>query len=287
MNDLSRQTVRRAFNRAAHSYDESAVLQRTVADHLLDRFQWLKVPPETILDVGTGTGYALSPLRARFKKSRIVACDIAPEMLKEAKRHRGFWRRVDLFVADGERLPLAADTFDCLYSSLALQWMDLDRAFGEFMRVLRPGGVLTFATFGPDTLRELRAAWAQVDARPHVHSFIDMHDVGDALVRAGFADPVLDVERFTLTYETAGDALRDLKQIGARNAAKDRFMGLTGRQHYQRFVEAYDCYRTDDRLPMTYEVVYGQAWCPETKPQSGHEIRVPIEALGGRAKSRR
>jgi len=279
MNELSRAAVRLAFDRAARTYDESAVLQRTVADQLIDRFQWLRVQPRVILDVGAGTGYALPHLRKRFRKSHVIGCDIAPLMLKEAKRHCGLWRRSTLFAADGEHLPLASQSVDCIYSNLSLQWMDLDRAFAEFLRVLRPGGVLTFSTFGPDTLKELRAAWAIVDARPHVHPFVDMHDVGDALIRAGFADPVLDVERFTLTYGTVNEALHDLKRIGAHNAFKSRFTGLTGKARYRSFVAAYDNYRSAGRLPVTYEVVYGQAWYPAAPLSRDGEVDVPVASL--------
>ena len=283
MNELSRAAIRLAFDRAAHTYDESAVLQRTVADQLIDRFQWLRIEPQVILDVGTGTGYALPYLRKRFRKAHVIGCDIAPAMLKEARRHRGLWRSSTLLAADGECLPIASHSVDCVYSNLSLQWMDLDRAFAEFLRILRPGGVLTFSTFGPDTLQELRTAWAEVDARPHVHSFVDMHNVGDALIHAGFADPVLDVERFTLTYDTATEALRDLKQIGARNAFKDRFAGLTGKAHYQRFVKAYDRYRDHGRLPVTYEVVYGQAWYPATVPSSHGDASISLASLKRRS----
>ncbi|MHB8253696.1 MAG: malonyl-ACP O-methyltransferase BioC [Acidiferrobacter sp.] len=279
MDELSRAAIRLGFDRAARTYDEGAVLQRTVADQLIDRFQWLRESPRVILDVGTGTGYALPRLRKRFRKSYVMGCDIASAMVAQAKRQRGLWRPSSLLVADGERLPLGPQTVDCVYSSLSLQWMDLDRAFAEFRRVLRPGGVFTFSTFGPDTLRELRGAWAAVDARPHVHVFVDMHDIGDALVRAGFSDPVLDVDRYTLTYDTATDALRDLKRIGARNAAKGRFSGLTGKAHYQRFVAAYDSYRRDGRLPATYEVVYGQAWVADATPARGGEVHIPMASL--------
>ena len=266
MDDLSRDAIRHSFDRAAQTYDEAAVLQRRVADELLSRFQWLRVEPEILLDVGTGTGYALPHLRRRFRKTQVLACDIALAMARAARRHRGFWRPSPIWVADGQDLPLRPQTLDCIYSSLALQWMDAPRAFAEFRRVLRPDGLLTFATFGPDTLHELRAAWAQVDDRPHVHTFVDMHDLGDALIHAGFSDPVLDVERYTLTYESVRAALRDLKRIGAHNAAAGRFPGLTGKAHYRRFEEAYEGFRRDGRLPTTYEVVYGQAWVPSGVP---------------------
>ncbi len=266
MTDLSQEAIRHNFDRAARSYDEGAVLQRRVADELLSRFQWLRLDPDVLLDVGTGTGYAIPHLRRRFRNARILACDIALSMARAARRHRSLWRPTPVWVADAHDLPLRPGAVDCIYSSLALQWMDAPRAFAEFRRVLRPDGLFTFATFGPDTLREMRAAWEQVDDRPHIHTFVDMHDLGDALIGSGFADPVLDVERYTLTYDSVRDALRDLKRIGAHNAATGRFPGLTGKTRYRRFEEAYERFRHEGRLPVTYEVVYGQAWVPKNAP---------------------
>ncbi len=283
MNDLSPEAIRHSFDRAARHYDESAVLQRTVADELLSRFQWLRIEPTTVLDVGTGTGYALPHLRRRFRRAQVLACDIAWAMAHAARLHRVLWRPSPVWVANAHNLPLRAQTIDCLYSSLALQWMDAPRAFAEFRRVLRGEGLLTFTTFGPDTLRELRAAWAQVDDRPHVHTFVDMHDLGDALVYAGFSDPVLDVERYTLTYESVRAALSDLKRIGAHNAAMARFPGLTGKGRYRRFEQAYESFRRDGRLPVTYEVVYGQAWVPSGVPPpsipSNARAVIPIRSV--------
>ncbi len=283
MIDLSPTSIRHSFDRAAADYDEAAVLQRTVADELVSRFQWLRIAPATVLDVGTGTGYALPALRQHFRHSRIWACDISPGMVKRATSRRGFWRPVLLWASDGQTLPLPAGSVDCLYSNLAIQWMDPVRAFAEFRRVLRPHGVLMFSTFGPDTLTELRAAWAQVDDRPHVHNFVDMHDLGDLLLAAGFADPVLDVERYTLTYDAPGKALRDLKRIGAHNAHQARFAGLTGKARYRRFIDSYETFRRDGRLPLTYEVVYGQAWvgasgAPGPAVRSGRPT-IPIKPL--------
>ncbi|MDA8391026.1 MAG: malonyl-ACP O-methyltransferase BioC [Gammaproteobacteria bacterium] len=277
---LDRTQVRASFARAASSYERAAVLQRRVADQLLDRFQWVTIDPRRILDVGTGTGYGLPPLRRRFRKAQVIGIDIAPAMLKVARARSGLWRRSPLVAADGEHLPVAGASIDVLYSNLALQWMDPVAAFQEFQRVLRPGGLLTFSTFGPDTLMELRAAWAAADDRPHVHSFVDMHDLGDALVHTGFADPVLDVDRFTLTYEKATDALRDLKRIGAHNVRTGRFSGLTGKTAFQRFVDAYETMRSDGRLPLTYEVVYGQAWRGTVSADGS--AHVPLSAIGGR-----
>ena len=277
---LDRTRVRASFARAASSYDQAAVLQRTVADQLLDRFQWVVIDPRRVVDVGTGTGYSLPQLRRRFRKAQVIGVDSAPAMLAVARARRGLWRKSPLVAADGERLPLAGAGIDVIYSNLALQWMDPVVAFQEFRRVLRPGGLFAFSTFGPDTLMELREAWAAVDDRPHVHPFVDMHDLGDILVHTGFVDPVLDVDRYTLTYEKAADALRDLKRIGAHNAVTGRFSGLTGKTSFQRFVDAYETRRRDGRLPLTYEVVYGQAWCGTAS--NDNIVRVSPSAIGGR-----
>jgi len=174
-----------------------------------------------------------------------------------------------------------------VFSNLMLQWcQDPDAVFGECRRVLKPGGLLTFTTFGPDTLVELRRAWAAADSRTHVNRFIDMHDLGDALVRSGLAEPVMDVERFTLTYAEVRDLMRDLKDIGAHNANAGRPRGLTGKGTLARMTAAYEAFRKDGRLPATYEVVYGQAWCPVAPPRRKGlpgEVVVPIGRIGRRS----
>ena len=184
-------------------------------------------------------------------------------------------------------MPLADASVDVVYSNLMLQWCDdLDALFAEFRRVLKPRGLLTFSTFGPDTLKELRAAWASVDGHTHVHRFIDMHDIGDALVRAGLSEPVLDVERFTLTYEDVQALMRDLKAIGAHNAAAGRAPGLTGRGRLRAMSAAYERYRSAGRLPASYEVVYGQAWgrAPAVASAAPGEVRIPADSIGRRSK---
>ncbi|MGD8617251.1 MAG: malonyl-[acyl-carrier protein] O-methyltransferase BioC, partial [Gammaproteobacteria bacterium] len=140
-------------------------------------------------------------------------------------------------------------------------------------RVLRPGGLLLFTTLGPDTLRELRDSWAAVDGYSHVNLFLDMHDVGDRLVRARFADPVMDVERLTLTYPDVWKLMRDLKQVGAHNVTTGRPRGLMGKSHMRRLGAAYERYRTDGVLPASYEVVHGHAWA------ASDEVSVPLERL--------
>lgn len=267
--------VARAFAAAADTYDSHAALQRTVADRLLERLDLFRLSPARILDAGAGTGYAARALERCYRGARVLLADIAAPMLARAREQRPFFSRQRYVCADTERLPLADGWSDFVFSSLMLQWSaDPDRVFAEWRRVLAPGGLLLFATLGPDTLRELREAWQAVDSRPHASAFMDMHDLGDGLIRAGFAGPVLDVEYLTVTYPDVKGVLADLKGLGATNAASGRPRALTGKRAWAAFVQAYESRRTDGRLPATYEVVYGHAWAPEggARPQDGSTV---------------
>ncbi len=276
---IDKGAARRAFNRAAKGYDEVAVLQREIADRMLERLDYIRLQPRQVLDLGAGTGYALNGLQRRYPRARILALDFAEGMLHQARRRSRWPRRPQCLCADVESLPLAGGSVDLIFSNATLQWCnDLERSLQECLRVLRPGGLLLFSTFGPDTLLELRAAWASADDQVHVGTFVDMHDIGDALVRTRFAEPVMDVERLTLTYGRARDLMRDLKLLGAHNVLSRRPRGLTGRGRLASLEAAYEAYRQDGRLPASYEVVYGSAWVPAQKPVAGG-VAVPLDAL--------
>ena len=257
--------ARRSFEHAAAGYDEVAVLQQEVAQRLLQRLDLMKLQPRRVLDLGCGTGQCIPGLMSRYRAADVVALDIAMPMLSRARR-RGRWLRKPRCVcADAERLPFADGCFDLVFSNLMLQWCtDLERVFAELQRVLHPGGLLLFTSFGPDTLGELRDSWALVDGYTHVNAFEDMHDVGDALLKARFAAPVMDVERITVTYPDVWRLMRELKHIGAHNVTAGRPRGLTGKRHMQGLVQAYERFRRDGVLPASYEIVNGHAWGTET-----------------------
>jgi len=264
---LHRRDIARAFGRASGSYDAAARLQAVVRDELLSRLDGLPVTPAVVLDLGAGTGLASEPLKRRFRKSQVVAMDLAEGMLREARKRSRFWRPIRCVAGDATRLPLRDASVDLVFSSLVLQWCGLlDEAFAEIARVLKPGGLLLFSSFGPDTLRELRGAWAAVDNAVHVNAFVDMHDLGSALQRAGFSEPVLDVDRHVLHYDDTMTLMRELKAIGAHNVNAGRNRALTGRGTLARMSHAYEELRSPRGLPATYEVVYGAAWAPQPRP---------------------
>jgi malonyl-CoA O-methyltransferase len=278
--------AQRAFDHAAKRYDEAAVVQREVAQRLDERLDLIKLQPSRVLDLGCGTGMVTTKLRTRYPRAEILPLDIAPSMVRMTLAQKRWYQRRWLGVcADAERLPLCDSVAELLVSNLMLQWCgNVDAVFTEALRVLRPGGLLMFATFGPDTLKELRASWAEVDTLSHVNAFVDMHDLGDALLRAGFVDPVMDVEVLTLTYASVDRLMRDLKTLGAHNVTLGRRRGLTGKQRMQAMRVAYERHRKNKVLPATYEVVYGHAWVPIT-PRAARALSgvatIPVDQLRG------
>lgn len=289
--EVDPRAVRRAFARAAATYDAAAVLQREVGSRMASRLDYTKIEPRMILDAGCGTGEAVGELAVRYAGARVVALDVALPMVEaareRARRARSLFRRLlpealtgggqaaPLFVCgDVNMLPLPGVAFDLVWSNLALQWAnDLPRVFAEMRRVMKVGGLFTFTTFGPDTLKEIRGAFARVDGHTHTNRFTDMHDIGDMLVAAGFADPVMDMEQMTLTYADASALMRELKHLGATNATRGRPRGLMGRRRWQRTLALLDAMRQEGRIPATFEVVYGHAWKGEPRRTAeGHPI---------------
>lgn len=259
---LDKRRVAAMFEKAAVRYDSYAFLQREIADRALDRLGLVAMEPLSILDAGSGTGYCARALASCYRKAKILQCDIAWAMLKEARAKEGkFFSRQRFVCCDIERVALKDAVFDLVFSSLSLQWCrELNRAFSETHRILKPDGLFLFTTLGPDTLKELRLAWTEVSDTPHVNQFFDMHDMGDALVANGFSHPVMEAEYITVNYDDVMSLMRDLKGLGASNAAPDRSRGLLGKKNLRAFKDAYEVNRADGKLPATYEVIYGHAW---------------------------
>lgn len=260
--DLAR--VRSSFDRAASTYEQAAVLQNEIARRLVEALDLVKLDARRILDAGCGTGESYRPLQKRYPKAGIVALDIAEAMLLQTRAKGSLFNKPDCVCAQLERLPFADDSFDLVFSNLAIQWCShLPDALAEMHRVLKPGGLVMFTSFGPDTLKELRASWQSVDDAVHVNSFIDMHDVGDMLLAAGFSDPVMQAEQMVVNYDSATLLMQDLRDIGANVTADGHQQGLVTPAKLARVIKSYEQFRTDDGLPASYEVVYGHAWKPD------------------------
>ncbi len=292
-----RQTIQHRFDRAASRYDEGAALHREVGQRLLQRLDYIKLQPRRILDLGAGTGEGTVGLQQRYPNAEIIALDLSPNMLKQtrqrcASRPRAFkdrlpWLkspRLHSICADMSQLPIAANSIDLIYSNLSMQWVeDFAQTAKEFERVLSPGGLLMFSSFGPDTLKELRHSWATVDNQVHVNTFTDMHDLGDDLLHARFAEPVMDMEMFTLLYKDVFAVMHDLKLIGASTVITEAPQtGLSGRKRFDALQTAYEKFKTEkNELPATFEVVYGHGWIsPQAKSnKEPHSVTVPFDAL--------
>lgn len=260
---LDRIAVRRRFARAARSYAEASRLEAEIGARMLERLDYVKLAPQRVLDAGCGPAREAGALADRYPRAAIVRLDAALPMLRLARPAGGFLSRFlaqrnrGAVCGEMERLPLASSSVGLAWSNMALHWVaDPLAAIRELHRVLEPGALLLFSTLGPDSLKELRA----VAGPSRVHAFTDMHDIGDMLVSAGFADPVMDAEYVTLTYASARDFLADLRASGQTCALAERARGLAGRGFLSALTGALDAGRRASRLEATFEVVYGHAW---------------------------
>jgi malonyl-CoA O-methyltransferase len=268
--DLDKRALRAARDRAAPSYDTRAVLEREVCERMLDRLQYIKHQPASILDAGAAIGCATERLRTLYPAARLLSQDLSIELLRARRpqtpwweKHLPFLRRrwsEDAFGADLEKLPLRSGAVDMVWSNCALFWYDPPRAIREMKRVLRPGGLLMLSTLGPDTLKQLRECFAAIDKYVHVNRFMDMHDLGDLLTGERFADPVIDMEMITLTYSNITALFRDLRESGVCNANRGRRIGLMSKAALDRVAAEYERLRSEGALPASFEIVYVHAW---------------------------
>jgi malonyl-CoA O-methyltransferase len=279
----------RQFDRRA-GLESAQFLYGEVAGRMLERLDLVKLQPRSILDCGAGGGQAALALAERFGQARYLGVDLSIRQAQWAQRQharrglaRWFGSGPDrhFMAADAAALPLVSGSCDLVWSNLMLHWHpDPPAVLAEWQRVLRVGGLLFFSSFGPDTCRELRTALAHAGLGLATPSFVDMHDFGDMLVAAGFADPVMDQERLCLRYADAQRLLEELRQLSG-NPVRDRSAGLQGRGVRRRLIEALEGLRGEDgRIPLTFEVAYGHAWrVPERLPG---QASIPVSAIGGR-----
>ena len=250
--------IRNTFNTASSNYNDNAFLQNEIANRLAEKLKVISIKPQTIIDLGSGTGFLSEKTAKIFPNSILVCVDFAQQSLLENSQNLKV-------CANAYKLPFASNSVDFIVSNLMMQWCpDLTTLFNECFRVLKPQGLFLFTTFGPDTLKELKRSWSVVDSSAHVNNFIDMHDIGDQMLQSGFQSPIMEMEKLMLTYEKVVDLMHDLKAIGAQNVA-NRSKALTGKTKFKKMIEMYENYREDGKLPATYEVIYGHAWKNEKK----------------------
>lgn len=261
-----------AFDRAAPGYNTYAVVQQEIGERLFERLEFIRLQPESTLDLGTGTGFLLPKLRARFPQAAITAIDVSKQSLAQAKQSYDDLD-IDFVQADANDLPFDANTFDVVISNLMLPWTpDMMATFASCLRVLKKGGLFIFTTVGIDTLKELRQAFSQVDARDHVNVFYDMHDIGDAMLQTGFADPVADMEYLTVTYKNLSRLFEDLKKTGSHVLPPPSATGLYPPSKWKKMCQAYETMKNSDGLyPATTEIIYGHAFKPHRATQRADE----------------
>jgi malonyl-CoA O-methyltransferase len=271
---LDERAIQRQFKRVAAMYDSASLLQKKIADELIDRIELVSSAPDTLLDLGSATGYLGRRAIEKFPALSVISIDRIMAMANESSIADPGARTV---IAAAENLALAQESVPLVMSNLLLHWCDVGAVFSEVARVLEVGGAFLFSTLGPDTLMELRAAWAEVDDYPHVHEFIDMHNLGDALVMSGFSEPVLDADRIRVTYKDVPGLVAELRDVGGANVRLDRRRTCTGKERYHRFVVAYESFREQGRLASTWEVIYGLA----TKDRATAGQSIPVVARPG------
>jgi malonyl-CoA O-methyltransferase len=280
--ELDPRRVRRAFDHAAPTYDRSAGVQSEIRARLLERLDLIRLQPTVVIDLGAGTGVGARTLKDRYRTAQVIALDSSLGMLKRGRAHQGWLRPFRIVGGDAGALPLKDATSELVVSNLMLEWCaDPDAVFREVRRVLMAGGLFTFTTLGPDTLKELRAATTRAWNDAQIHRFIDMHDLGDALMRAGFADPVMDTETLTVTFSSLRTLVRELKDTGAVPHRPMR-PGLMGRKRFQALEDRFQLEAAPHRF--TLEVVYGHAWASNraVPRRAAGDIAIPVSAISRR-----
>lgn len=275
VNQIDLQDLAESFSKAAKTYDEAAFFQRIAGERLLERLDYFKLEPKSILDIGSGTGHCTRALKNKYPDAKVTGLDIANGMVQYSQ---SVSKSEHYICADALKMPLETNSLDLVFSNLTFQWIDeLDHLFKEIHRVLKPNGLLLFTSLGPDTLFELKQSWQQIDEHKHVNDFLDMHHLGDAMLNAALLDPVVDNESVIIGYDKAIELMRDLKDIGAHNIDEQRHKGLTPPSSIKKLEKEYVKFRLDNgELPATYELIYGHAFAREEIPLEYHQYGIEL-----------
>lgn len=276
--------IRRAFDKAAPSYDKTAIMQHEMGQRLFERLDYLRLEPKFVLDLGGGTGYWAKKLKARYPKAQVVSLDVSWHMLRQAK---SFWwtgKKIACVQAEMTALPFQSGQFDLVFSNQAVHWaLDSANLYREVQRIMSEQACFMASTLGPDTFIEIRQSFSRADHHHHQNDFMDMHDVGDAMLQAGFAEPVVDMEKIIGEYSSVLSMLQSLKEQGVRNIHSNRLSGLMGRSHWQTFLAAYETLRQDNgRYPLTYEVVYLHGFKGKPTARNG-VVNIPLSSIRRRS----
>lgn len=279
-------SIRKAFNKAASSYNTNAVLQHEVGERLIDRLDFFTLKPKKILDLGMGTGFITSQIAQKYPEAEVFGIDFAENMLKEAQKNI-LANNINLICADLAHLPIEENSVDLIFSNFTFQWSDnLTDLFKQCYKLLKTNGLIFFSIPGPDTLCELKSVLHTVDRDyNHINNFMDMHDIGDILVQTKFAHPVMDSDYFTLTYSNIKNIFKDLKNIGANTIiGSNPRKTLFGKNRFNKISEEYNKYlQEDNKYPLTYEVIYGHAFKSDKPVKMKYpelsEVSVPIEKI--------
>lgn len=273
--------VKQQYQRIAHLYDKAAMLPELMGERLLEKLDFIKLSPHTILDLGTGTGSLIKPLQKRFSKAKIIGMDLSHAMLKQAQKKQGWFNKQPLVTGDMLSLPLQNQSINLIVMNCVLPWCDdLPATFKEIARVLKPEGLLLFSTCGPDTLKELKLAWSQVDTLEHINRYTDMHDIGDMLLSTGFSDPVMDMEQVTIYFSSLKQMLTELQHLGSINFNENKSRGLQSKNLLNQLSQHY--LKQDDKYPATVEIVYGHAWgkvLSKTAPLQNGEVSISLDKM--------
>lgn len=275
MSQFTTTSIQATFNGIAESYDQFSLLAKEIAERLAEQLNFIRLQPQRILDLGAGTGYSNPFFKKLYPDVQIIALDIAEKLLLKNSGQR--------VCASADKIPLDSQSVDLVFSNLMLPWCDdLTAVFAEVYRVLKPNGLFLFASFGNETLKEAFYSWENIDSFPHVHACYALQDLGDGLLHHQFIEPVINREVLTVNYRDVKQLCRELKYSGLQNIHQQRRRTLLGKNRWQKFRQQLETYQKNGRLPISFEIIYGQAWRSNLPLRAG-EFAIPVSSIRGKS----